>query len=405
MSDMIGHNPALESVQRMSDMIGHNPALESVQRMSDMIGQNQALESVQRMNDMVWQNPALESVQRMSNMIGHYPTLESVQKISDMIGQNPALESVQRIGDMTGNYPALESVQKVSDMIWQNPTLESAQRIRGIMEIGQALESAQRLGDIWTNRINASDLQLATISQYPLKEIALSQISNSDAANLGKSFMDYFSLSSDFQFQDKFKLNRPELPAFTLEYAARELFVATNLVKSIFVQDEVRGDNENEILKEKISIETDDKLQQLLLVLSPELPNMWLGAKEALNSSNPDKIRHFNISLRELFTQVLHKLAPDEEIKSWSNATEDFHNGQPKRETRLRYIFRGISDECLNNLIKKNISFTLESLDFLNKCTHKPKTNLNDTQLKGIMITIELLISQLIEISHLKDLV
>ena len=156
-------------------------------------------------------------------------------------------------------------------------------------------------------------------------------------------------------------------------------------------------------LEEKISIETDDKLKLLLFGLDPELANMWRGAKEALNSSNPDKIRHFSISLRELFTQVIHALAPDEEIKSWSNAPEDFHNGQPKRATRLRYIFKEINDECLSNLIKKNILFALESLDFLSKGTHRTKTNLDDMKLKGIMITIELLISQLIEISHLKD--
>ncbi|MGB7545145.1 MAG: hypothetical protein WBL92_06025, partial [Methanothrix sp.] len=69
----------------------------------------------------------------------------------------------------------------------------------------------------------------------------------------------------------------------------------------------------------------------------------------------------------------------------------------------LRYIFKDINNECLSNLINKNISFALESLDFLSKGTHKTKTNLDDMKLKGIMITIELLISQLIEISHLRD--
>lgn len=43
---------------------------------------------------------------------------------------------------------------------------------------------------------------------------------------------------------------------------------------------------------------------------------MWQGAKSALNSTdNPDYARHCAVSLRELFTHVIHRLSPDDEIK------------------------------------------------------------------------------------------
>jgi hypothetical protein len=381
-SDIVLHNPALENVQRINDMVLHNHAFESVQRMSEMVLHNHAFESVQRMNDMVWQNPALECVQRMSDTIGHNPTLENVQRINDMVLHNPALESVQRM----------------NDMVWQNPALESVQRIRGIMEIGQSFESAQRLGDIWTNQINASDLQLATISQYPSKEIALSQTLNSDLANLGRSFMDYFSLHSEFQ--QNYKQNKNGLPPIASELVARELFTTTTSVKSIFIGEELNEYDETEIIKEKISVETNDKLQLLLSELDPELVNLWLGAKEAISSDNSDNARHFNVSLRELFTHVLHKLAPDKEIRSWSTNPDDFRDGRPTRDARLRYIYRKINDDSFGALIKKFNSFSLELMDFLNRCTHKPRINMMDMQFRVIMMQIELLISQLIEVSQ-----
>ena len=212
------------------------------------------------------------------------------------------------------------------------------------------LESAQRLGDIWTNQINASDLQLATISQYPLKEIALSQISNSDAANLSKSFMDLFS-----DFQENISQTNIKFPTITSELEARELFTTTNLVKSILAKEPSNEYDENEIIKYAISIETDDRLQMLLLELDPQLISMWLGAKEAINSNNPDYARHFSVSLSELFANVLQRLAPDNEIRSWSDSRDDFREGKPTSEARLQYIYREANDDSFG-LTKKFIS-------------------------------------------------
>jgi hypothetical protein len=239
---------------------------------------------------------------------------------------------------------------------------------------------------VWDNRA----VQFTENSaHYPL-----SQTLNGDVANLGKSFMDYSSLY--FDFQQNFKQNKIELPVITPELAARELFTTTNIVKSIFVKEEPKENDENEIIKQKISIETDDKLQILLLELDPELVSLWLGAKESINSNNPDNARHFNVSLRELYTHVLHKLAPDKEIKCWSANPDDFEDGRPTRAARLRYIYREVNDDSSGTLIKKFISFSLE----LNKSTHKPRINMRDMQFRMIMMQIELLISQLIEVSQ-----
>jgi hypothetical protein len=140
------------------------------------------------------------------------------------------------------------------------------------------------------------------------------------------------------------------LPTITSELAARELFTTTNLVKSILVKEALNECDENEIINEKVSIETDDRLQMLLLKLDPELITMWVGAKEAISSDNPDNARHFNVSLRELFTHVLHKLAPDKEIESWSSNPADFDKGRPTRAARLRYIYREINDDSFGTL-------------------------------------------------------
>jgi hypothetical protein len=299
---------------------------------------------------------------------------------------------------MTKLDPVFSSALSIGEMVKLDPVFLSAQCFSKMKSLDQAFESARSIGEIWAKQIDLIDLQLATISQIPLKGIALSQALDNDAANLGKSFMDYLSLHSEFQ-QD-FRQNRNGLLPIASELAARELFTTTTLVKSIFAGEEPKNYKETEIIKEKISIETDDRLQRLLLELDPELVNLWLGAKEAISSDNPDNARHFNVSLRELFTHILHRLAPDKEIKSWSTNPDDYRDGRPTRDTRLRYIYREVNDDSFGTLIKKFISFSLELMDFLNRSTHAPRINMREMQFKMIMMQIELLISQLIELSQ-----
>jgi hypothetical protein len=167
----------------------------------------------------------------------------------------------------------------------------------------------------------------------------------------------------------------------------------------IFSVEELKND-EIKIIAEKISIETNDILLRVLLELDPELVNLWLGAKEAIISDNPDKARHFNVSLRELFTHVLHKLAPDKEIKSWSAIQDDFKDGRPTRAARLRYIYREFNKDSFGDVIRKFNSFSLELIDFLNGGTHKPRINMRDMQYRMIMMQMELLILQLIMVSQ-----
>src|SRR5574342_642164 len=53
------------------------------------------------------------------------------------------------------------------------------------------------------------------------------------------------------------------------------------------------------------------------------------GAREALWSENPDRGRHAASSVRELFTNVLHRLAPDAGVDAWGGKVkENYHDGK-----------------------------------------------------------------------------
>jgi len=58
-----------------------------------------------------------------------------------------------------------------------------------------------------------------------------------------------------------------------------------------------------------------DELDKVLHKLSPEFVTMRRGAWRAANSSAPDTLRQAAHSGRELVTQVLHIVSPDEEVR------------------------------------------------------------------------------------------
>src|SRR5207245_1046928 len=54
--------------------------------------------------------------------------------------------------------------------------------------------------------------------------------------------------------------------------------------------------------------EDPESLDYFLSRLDPGLVRILRGARQALTSTNPDRVRHFSASFRELLTHVLHTL-------------------------------------------------------------------------------------------------
>jgi nucleoside phosphorylase len=396
-NEMIKTSAAFGSAQSINEIIKTSAAFGSARGIDVIIGASAALNSAQSINEMIKTNAAFGSAKSIDEMIKTCAAFGSAKSIDEIIGASAALNSAQSINEMIKTSAAFGSAQSINEMIKTSAAFGSAQSINEIIKISAAFGSAQSINEMWAKQIHANDLRLATISQYPLKDIALAQLSNDDAANLSKSFMDLFS-----DFQEKFDQTNIKCPTITSELEVRELFTATNLVKSILAKEPSGPSNEydeNEFIKDTISIETDDRLQMLLLEFDPQLISMWIGAKEAINSNNPDYARHFSVSLSELFANVLQRLAPDNEIVYWSDSLDDFKEGKPTNEARLRYIYREANDNSFG-LTKKFISFALELMDFLNRGTHKSITNKVDKQFRMILMQFELVISHLIETSQ-----
>jgi hypothetical protein len=129
----------------------------------------------------------------------------------------------------------------------------------------------------------------------------------------------------------------------------------------------------------------------------------WLilldGAEKSVDSDNPDKIRHSITSLRELLTQIIHNLAPDDEIKRVYPEEKYYDHGKPTRRTRLLYIFKMYDDnELLVDFYQTDIDAILLLFDLFQKGTHEIRSRMSDNQLRFIVQRTKILFGYLLSL-------
>lgn len=151
-------------------------------------------------------------------------------------------------------------------------------------------------------------------------------------------------------------------------------------------------EEQNQKAEADIEDEIESDTNELLEVLNPELRSVWLGAKEALRSENPDRGRHVAVSLRELITHVLHTLAPDNDIRSWTNDPSYFHENRPTRKSRVFYICRGINHGPFSKFVDADVHANIEFIDLFQRGTHNLNISFSDAQLRTLVIRTESLL-------------
>ena len=290
----------------------------------------------------------------------------------------------------------------------QSPALELANRAS--VSIGQLLQSVS-LTPIqvplpqMAGILKFSTLSLASLYQLPWARIGDAlEITASTRKTLQSTFVDFAS-----SYSDLFDSPYPsvdfllELPPAITRLPSVEFFAGVNVLDSITLgyDDAVEFQREKRQAEKEIWDESDDRLEMLLTALNPDFVVPLHGARQALDSTNPDHVRHFAISLRELFTQVLHRLTPDDKVRAWSNAPEHFDDrGRPTRRARLLYISRIVNRGAFSTFVEKDIDALLECLSLFQQETHEIVPTYTSEQLRIMRVRMEFALLCLLEIHN-----
>lgn len=177
------------------------------------------------------------------------------------------------------------------------------------------------------------------------------------------------------------------LPEFVTPGATRELYLSASVLESISAQD--THPERTHPANDRVDIDDETEALKLLRAVAPDLCKAYLGAKHALGSSSPDKARHMLTSLREVWTHLLRRLAPSDDVLAWIQLTTHkkqglIHNDKPTRRAQGLYICRGFECSQLREFVLLDISSLTKMIDLLNRL-HEPDPSINDTELHAVM--------------------
>lgn len=191
------------------------------------------------------------------------------------------------------------------------------------------------------------------------------------------------------------------LPTYVIPGSSHELFLTGYTIRIIDnnIEDDEEDENFDAFLpdiRREVSV-----CQELLKKLNPALVKSYEGARTALRSNNPDRVRHVLISLRELCTRIIKNLAPDDDVIKWIQDSVLLHKGKPTRRERIQYIYKNISHDCLGEFAAADVNAVIKLFDVFQR-VHEINPTITQTQLQTIFLRTESLLTFILK-SHSSD--
>lgn len=319
------------------------------------------------------------------------------------------LDQLRQIGSISPNIQALTGANTNLTRMLESVTIKNSafsrifqeqQRLHNTikgMALNDTLKSA--FAKIDTTRMLSASLvaqtKLAAFDRLSIGTLAGidTALSKALTINLGNFTRSYQSLLETASTRESLLKHVP----FITTYSPVEYYREIEVLQRITVEDD-EAENEDEIVIREALSESLPSVDALLEDFNDQLCRLLQGARDSLASNNPDCARHVTTSVRELFTQVLQALAPDNEIRAWSTNEQHFHNNRPTRRARLLYICRHINCDPLTRFVEDDVQAALSFVESLNAGTHVVESRLTNSQLGSIISRMESLLVFLLQL-------
>jgi hypothetical protein len=176
------------------------------------------------------------------------------------------------------------------------------------------------------------------------------------------------------------------------------LFNARLVLATTVYSDGAQSENDAEVLAFGISEAQSPTVDALLGELDHDLWIMLAGARDAAQSTNPDRSRHVLTSVRELLGHVLRKVAPDDRVTTWSSDAKHFHEGRPTRHARLQCLASSVNHGPMSEFLDADFRATIKFFDACNGGTHGVSPNFSDDQLRAVVARVDGLLLFLLQL-------
>lgn len=351
------------------------------------------------MRDLLAQTDTMARMSKAFEELATRPALaidpRALQAGRALAEQFSALTSSKALGlDLGTNLKAFAEAMRHAESMRIAEMSEMAAALAPLTAAQESLAHATlfaQLADASQARLNSQMLALAAAGQDIHSALAEA------TRHFGQSFRQLFD-----------QIGAPDalfsVPPLVIERPPQEAFIHYRLVEAI-TDRTAEPDRDDDVVVTSteyadLASEAESELTTGLVVLDTRLVAMWRGAREALRSPNPDRLRQACASQRELVMHVVHLLAPDETVRKWTTSPDDFdESGRPKRRTRLHFIARKVNQDRFSAFLRKDLAAALEAIDVLNGGVHGLDSTLSDAQARLLMLRIDHLLAFLLEVS------
>lgn len=347
----------------LKQLSSHQDAFRHVR---EQIAMQEAMVREFKSNYLALVNPATEAVRSIATMLD-----------ATRIESSIALLKSQAIEAAKSRFSVLDTIKANTAADWL-AKFDSTKTIRDAVAFPLQTHLA-----VLYERSALAELTLARVKADSLGvKLGLAPADRAELAAEQEAFgTEYRSYYDDVSGS---KLGVLEVPAPLTELPAGEFINQAALVVSTSEAevDEEAAEAEREVTTE-LAVETADHLTSLIADLNPDLPHLLKGAREAYASRHTDYVRHFVTSYRELFTHVLHALAPDDELRKWSTDPNHFDKNRPTRRARLLYITRDLTPS-FGGFMNADVEAVVKFIEAFQKGTHGIKPSFTEEQLKDL---------------------
>ncbi len=352
--------------------------------------------------------------------------LGEASRLTTLTGPSSAMPSLlgeaSRLTTLTGPaFEASRSIRSMLDATMVNSSVANFMAVAADVSRQSSISKVNATSE-WLGALNAANTfqgssypvqshlgrlyDLTAIAEVSLSTVRAGTLGHAlgmgalESAKLGRA-QERFGKSYQtlFGFYRNADLGILDVPHSLTELPAVEFVNQSALIVSA---SETKADPEasphGKKVTREIAAEAEDALTELLQQSDPRFVNLLKGSRAAYQATYPDRIRHFAVSLRELFTHVLELLSPVEEVKNWTTNADDFHNGRPTRRARLRFITRNTS-QAFGGFVTADVGAAVLFLDSFQKGTHALEPDLSDAQVSDLKIRMEGLLRFLLTIA------